>query len=377
MTSSSFGVFLVTEWTGTLNPGRQLGTGRLQLIEGPVGVAQVVLGGHQFADLSRGRAKRAVARDLAVPEHYVRLAVGTKRSAAHQPQRGRLGRHLAIDECSVRKNFIYATVFSDPDRGVVIDMAPGRDSSAVLFFASLFSHAERARVAVVTIDCHAPYRMAARVLVPNALVVADAFHLHRRVLSALTQVRRDAWNRWRRRRRSLGQVFKDARFALARARDSLEADGSRTGKRQRMAVSAAITDGSCIAPTPLNSTSTRVSCSRLSSSPASFSPTINERRRCRSMATYCRSKGLLLRERVGFVATSVTLDRSSAGGDPAFIDRVGRTTYWASSERLRPSPDAQLVQHERGKRSVIPSPTAPRSPGCGGAARGDAAALVC
>jgi len=108
-------------------------------------------------------------------------------------------------------------------------MAPGRDSSAVLFFASLFSHAERARVAVVTIDCHAPYRMAARVLFPNALVVADAFHLHRRVLSALTQVRRDAWNRWRRRRRPLGQVFKDARFALARARDSLEADGSGPG----------------------------------------------------------------------------------------------------------------------------------------------------
>ena len=69
-----------------------------------------------FAERARGRATRAVARDLAVPEHYLRLAVGTKRSAAHQRQRGRLGRHLAIDECSVRKNFIYATVFSDPDR---------------------------------------------------------------------------------------------------------------------------------------------------------------------------------------------------------------------------------------------------------------------
>ncbi len=157
-----------------------------------------------FADLARGRATRAVARDLAVPEHYLRVAVGTKRSAAHHRQRGRLGRHLAIDECSVRKNFIYATVFSDPARGVVIDMAPGRDASAVLFFASLFSHSERAQVQVVTIDCHAPYRMAARVLFPNALIVADAFHLHRRVLGALTAVRRDAWNRWRHRRRPLG-----------------------------------------------------------------------------------------------------------------------------------------------------------------------------
>ena len=189
-----------------------------------------------FADLARGRATRAVARDLGVPEHYLRLAVGQKRTEANLRRRGRLGAHLAIDECSVRRNFVYATVFSDPDRGVVIDMAPGRDASAVLFFASLFSHAERAAVRVVSIDCHAPYRMAARVLFPNALIVADAFHIHRRVLAALTQVRRDAWNRWRLRSRRLGKVFKDARFGLARARADLEVDTRRAGERQRIAV---------------------------------------------------------------------------------------------------------------------------------------------
>ena len=189
-----------------------------------------------FADLARGRATRAVARDLGVPEHYLRIAVGARRRLAFERRRGRLGTHLAIDECSVRKNFVYATVYSDPDRGIVIDMAPGRDASAVLFFAHLYSHAERARVRVVTIDCHAPYRMAARVLFPNALVVADAFHLHRRVLAALTEVRRDAWNRWRARNRKLGKPFKDARFALARARESLEADDRPAGGRQRLAL---------------------------------------------------------------------------------------------------------------------------------------------
>ena len=63
--------------------------------------------------------------------------MGRRRADANGRHRGRLGAHLAIDECSVRKNFIYATVFSDPDRGVVIDMAPGRDASAVLFFGAL------------------------------------------------------------------------------------------------------------------------------------------------------------------------------------------------------------------------------------------------
>lgn len=106
----------------------------------------------------------------------------------------------------------------------------------MLFFAGLYSHAERAGVRVVTIDCHAPYRAVARVVFPNALIVADAFHLHRRVLAALTEVRRDAWNRWRHRRRRLGKPFKDARFALARSREDLEADDSRTGQRQRLAL---------------------------------------------------------------------------------------------------------------------------------------------
>ena len=179
---------------------------------------------------------RAVARDLGVPEHYLRLAVGVQRRRADERMRGRLGPHLAIDEASMRKNFFYATVFSDPGRRVVIDMAPGRDAAAVLFFAGLYSHAERAAVRVVTIDCHAPYRAVARVVFPNAVIVADAFHLHRRVLAALTEVRRDAWNRWRHRNRRLGRSFKDARFALARARDALDAGDGRVGERQRLAL---------------------------------------------------------------------------------------------------------------------------------------------
>jgi transposase len=186
-----------------------------------------------FADLQRGRATRRVAIDLGVPQHYLRLAVGRRRRVAHERTRGRLGRHLGIDECSVRKNFVYATVFSDPERGVVIDLAPGRDASAVMFFAHLYSHSERAQVRVVTIDCHAPYRMAVRVLFPNALVVADAFHLHRRVGYGLTEVRRDAWNRWRARSTRLGKVLKQARFGLARARDDVVADVTRRGARER------------------------------------------------------------------------------------------------------------------------------------------------
>ena len=194
-----------------------------------------------FADLARGRATRAVARDLGVPEHYLRLAVGKKHKAANERRRGRLGRHLAIDEASLKKNFVYATVFSDPGRGVVIDVGPGRDGAVVWAFAGLYSAAERAQVTVVTMDCHAPYRYIVRLAFPNALIVADAFHLHRQANYALTEVRRAAWNRLRRASgKAAGKVMKDARYGLARARDELVNDTSPRGLRQRQAVEAAI-----------------------------------------------------------------------------------------------------------------------------------------
>lgn len=189
-----------------------------------------------FADLARGRATRAVARDLGVPEHYLRVAVGQRRATATAGRSGRLGRHLAIDECAVRKPFVYATVFSDPDRGVVIDVAPGRDGAAIWAFAGLFSRAERAQVRVVSIDCHNAYRYMIRLAFPHALIVADAFHLHRRVLDALADVRRSATIRIARGRSGRARLAKATRHALARARDELAVDTSERGARQRAAV---------------------------------------------------------------------------------------------------------------------------------------------
>jgi transposase len=189
-----------------------------------------------FADLARGRATAAVARDLGVPAHYLRRAVGRCRRRASARHAGRLGRHLAIDECALKKGHVYATVFSDPDRGVVIDLAPGRDGAAIWAFAGLYSHGERAGVAVVSMDCHNPYRYMVRIVFPNAEIVADAFHLHQRVQQALTEVRRGATVRIAKTRRGRAGQAKAARHALARARDRLEADTSPRGDRHRQAV---------------------------------------------------------------------------------------------------------------------------------------------
>lgn len=190
-----------------------------------------------FADLARGRATAAVARDLGVPDHYLRLAVGRARARATAPRRRRLGRRLAIDECAVRKPFVFATIFSDPERGVVVDVAPGRDGAAIWAFAGLYSRHERAGVKVVSMDCHNPYRHMVRLVFPHALIVADAFHVHRRFLDALTEVRKAAARRIARRHgRNAWRVPKAARYALLRARDNLEADTSERAARQRAVV---------------------------------------------------------------------------------------------------------------------------------------------
>jgi hypothetical protein len=84
---------------------------------------------------------------------------------------------------------------------------------------------------------------------------------------------------------------------------------------------------------------------RPSSSPASFWRRISDRRRCRSMATYCRCTGPLLRERVGLVTSSLVLDRLPAGEDPASFDMrpaIGLRGQAGIEAFLR------LVQQERG-----------------------------
>src|SRR5579885_1103820 len=71
------------------------------------------------------------------------------------------------------------------------------------------------------------------------------------------------------------------------------------------------------------------------SSPASFSRTISERRACRSMATYCFSTGPLFRDRDGLSTPSFPLGPVPAREDSTFLFDVVRAATATSSERLQ------------------------------------------
>jgi len=84
-----------------------------------------------------------------------------------------------------------------------------------------------------------PDRYMVRLVFPHALIVADAFHLHRCVLEALTTVRRSATHRIVKGRSRRAGLPKHARYALARGRDELLADTTERGARQQAAVAEA------------------------------------------------------------------------------------------------------------------------------------------
>lgn len=104
-------------------------------------------------------------------------------------------RVLSLDESAFRKRFRFHTVFTDPERGAIIEMVEGRGTSAV--FQGLLAMSDEARAAIETVvmDCHWPYRRAIEEALPHARIVADKFHVIRAIDTAAQRVRRRAGRR--------------------------------------------------------------------------------------------------------------------------------------------------------------------------------------
>ena len=98
-------------------------------------------------------------------------------------------RVLAIDESAFRKRFRFHTVFSDPERGTVIDLVEGRGKHSVFGGLVAMSDEVRGAIETVVIDCHWPYREAIEEALPHARIVADKFHVIRAVDAAAHRVR--------------------------------------------------------------------------------------------------------------------------------------------------------------------------------------------
>jgi transposase len=93
---------------------------------------------------------------------------------------------LGIDEFSVRKGQRYATGFHDILGKRVVDVVKERTQEAVQEALERLSAPEA--IAVVSMDMAASFRAAVQEVLPQAVIVADKFHVVKRVLEALRQV---------------------------------------------------------------------------------------------------------------------------------------------------------------------------------------------
>ena len=102
------------------------------------------------------------------------------------------GRRLGIDEHSYLKHFQFVTMVVDLDEQTVLHVADDRTATSLdAYFASL-SLAERTAIEAIAMDMWEPYRTTVRAWVPDAhaKIVFDRFHVMRKVLEAMDQVRR-------------------------------------------------------------------------------------------------------------------------------------------------------------------------------------------
>lgn len=98
-------------------------------------------------------------------------------------------RVVSLDESAFKKRHSYHTVFSDPERGVIFDLAPGRHKGAALEGLLRLDDQVRAQIETVVIDCHWSYRRAIEELMPHTRIVVDKFHVLRVVDQAAARVR--------------------------------------------------------------------------------------------------------------------------------------------------------------------------------------------
>lgn len=143
--------------------------------------------------LRQGIARRVVhqtvksaAQDFAVGERFTRecfreWAEGRQTVLAGTP------RYLGVDEYSLRKGRRYETVVADLEVRTVLASLPGRDGASLRHW--LEALADPWAVEGVAIDMSPAYREAIELCLPAALIVADRFHVVRRVGRALDQVR--------------------------------------------------------------------------------------------------------------------------------------------------------------------------------------------
>jgi transposase len=160
-----------------------------------------------LAEQAPHQTVKHLAWQLGFGERFVRECFGdwAARRLAEEIPPGYSPKWLGVDEYSLRKGRVYETVVGDLAARRVLASLPGRDGEALREW--LEARADPWLVEVATMDMSNTYRDTVQLCLPRAKIVADRFHVVRRVGKALSQVRL-------RLQRALGQERKGELFGL-------------------------------------------------------------------------------------------------------------------------------------------------------------------
>jgi transposase len=172
-----------------------------------------------FAQVAR---TEGVAYDTVARAHRARAEL--VRTALPRPS----PRVLAVDEAAFKKGQDYNTIVSDVVGRYVLETLRGRDGDWLAVLLLTLDGDIKKGVRAVVMDLWEPYHRVVAALLPDAVRIADKFHVVRHANRALDDVRRRIQGRglktgWRR-------VLFGSRFALLRAMER-----SRPGDEERRA----------------------------------------------------------------------------------------------------------------------------------------------
>jgi transposase len=111
-------------------------------------------------------------------------------------------RRIGIDEISYKKGHKYLMVVVDHDTRRLVWAAPGRNSATVGEFFDLLGEQRCTQITHVSADGADFIDAIVAQRCPNAIRVADPFHIVKWATEALDEVRREAWNEARKQSRS-------------------------------------------------------------------------------------------------------------------------------------------------------------------------------
>lgn len=99
--------------------------------------------------------------------------------------------NISVDEKSYKKGHNYVTVVTDSDRSKVIWVSTGNTKASLDEFFKILGPERCSKIKVVTKDLHLAYKYSCDEHVPQALQVADHFHVIQRLNKAIDDCRKE------------------------------------------------------------------------------------------------------------------------------------------------------------------------------------------